>query len=295
MNGLLLVTVGFLFSSCNGVFYQPDNVIYGTPDQVGITYRELAWTTSDHETLQAWELLPATGRTKATVLHFHGNAQNRSAHFFFVHWLTERGFRVIAFDYRGYDGSSGTPSRSGLLEDGKTAIAATCKAYAQEAPVFLFAQSLGGAVALPALASLPASCIQGVILDSTFASYRDLARSKLGSIWLTWPLQYPLSYLVSDDLNPIDAARHIDLPTLAIHGTADPVVPIEQGLPLYQALPQLELWTVPDSGHTEAIGDKRSPYREKLVTWLQKMVNSPHLHSKRGDLNDSNVISPPFH
>ena len=41
--------------------------------------------------------------------------------------------------------------------------------------------------------------VRGLILDSTFASYRDVAQDKLRRWWPTWPLQWPLSRLLISD------------------------------------------------------------------------------------------------
>jgi hypothetical protein len=114
------------------------------------------------------------------------------------------------------------------------------------------------------------SCFSGLILDSAFASYRSLARSKLAGVWLTWPLQWPLSYLVTDEFSPIDAIAQLRVPLLMIHGDRDPVVPLAEGQQLFSAYPHQpkEWWLVPGGGHTAAFGDEASPYRPRLVQWL---------------------------
>jgi hypothetical protein len=55
--------------------------------------------------------------------------------------------------------------------------------------------------------------------ESTFASYRGIAREKLANFWLTWPLQVPLSWAVDDDYSPVDAIGRVSpIPVLIIHG-----------------------------------------------------------------------------
>ena len=65
---------------------------------------------------------PAQGKAMGTVVHFHGNAQNMSAHYTFVSWLPAHGFNLFVFDYRGYGQSEGTLSREGVYEDSVAAV-----------------------------------------------------------------------------------------------------------------------------------------------------------------------------
>lgn len=44
-------------------------------------------------------------------------------------------------------------------------------------------------------------------------------------------------------------ARHLDVPTLVAHGTADPEVPGDEARDLLSALPDAELVSVPGAGH----------------------------------------------
>ena len=143
--------------SCNHLFYQGDNTVYSTPNKFGISYKKISLQTGDGELLQAWKLYNPQIDPKGTIVHFHGNAQNRTAHYHFVSWLVNYGYNVIVFDYRGYHDSSGSSSRYGLIKDGLAVVDFTCNNSVK--PVFIIAQSLGGAIAIPALATLKKHCV----------------------------------------------------------------------------------------------------------------------------------------
>ena len=136
---------------------------------------------------------------------------------------------------------------------------------------FVIGQSLGGAVSIPVVAEKQ-DCICGLVLESTFPSYRGMARDKLSSFFLTWPFQYPLSYLVSDDYAPKHSIHKIQLPTLIIHGTQDKVVPEKFGRQIKDLMgsKQVEYWALEGAGHTAAFVPG-SPMRNKLVRYLQTM------------------------
>lgn len=79
---------------------------------------------------------------------------------------------VVAISYRGYGHSSGSPSEKGILLDSQTALDyIQSHPILQSSPLFLYGQSLGGAVAI-GLASdqVNQGKITGVILENTFAN-----------------------------------------------------------------------------------------------------------------------------
>jgi fermentation-respiration switch protein FrsA (DUF1100 family) len=99
-----LVGVALMLNGCaNGLFYYPDSRVYSTPAGAGQPFQDVWFTSRDGTKLHGW-FIPATSQGPAlgTVVHFHGNAQNMTAHYAFVSWLPAEGFNVFVFDYRGY-------------------------------------------------------------------------------------------------------------------------------------------------------------------------------------------------
>lgn len=261
-----------ILSGCNHLFYQPiENTVF-TPKQYELEYEAKSIKTKDGETLALWVIKGQEPRL-GTVLHFHGNGENMTTHFLYFAWLTQFGFDLVTFDYRGYGQSTGVPTREGLIVDGVTAINQLLE---MRGPHFVIGQSLGGAVAVPAVArSLKQtdsnqSSVKALVIESTFASYRDLTQDKLSQFWLSWPFQWPLSYLVSDDLSPRDFADQIKIPTLVIHGNSDQIVPIEHGRSLFNLIgaEQKFFWELEGEGHTHAFVHPDSLFRPKLLSFF---------------------------
>lgn len=250
---LLLPILSLFLSSCNQVFYQPTRVVYDLPSRHQFAYEEHRIAFSKDEYLVAWEIRPKTSFVKGTILHFHGNAENMTSHFRFMLPMVRLGYRVVTFDYRGYGFSDGTASRAGLQQDAMLMINFVHeRENYKNAPLYVIAQSLGGAIAVDALASKKNHRFAALILDSTFGSYRLMARSVLDRIWLTWPLQWPLSFLVTNHANPMDAAGRITIRTLFVHGEADRIVPLKHGRMLYDAISARckQFLSLPGEGHT---------------------------------------------
>src|SRR5262245_26565470 len=80
---------------------------------------EVILKSADGESLIAWYVPPQGD--KPLIIYFHGNggALNLRANRF--RWLTADGFGLLGLSYRGYGGSTGTPTASGLLVDAMAA------------------------------------------------------------------------------------------------------------------------------------------------------------------------------
>ena len=220
-------------------------------------------------TLNAWFIHAKNEKPLGTIIHFHGNAENISTHFYGSLFLAEKNFDVLIFDYRGYGLSTGKPSQQGLITD-SIAIFQWLQKNARNQNFFIFAQSLGGAVAIPSYVLSPTKLnMKAIVLDSTFSSYRGIARNKLSLSFLTWPLQGPLGFLVSDDASAIHFIDKIHIPILFVHSKIDPVVPYQFGYELYKKAHQpKEFWEISTAGHTVAFAQKDSQYRKKLYQYF---------------------------
>jgi hypothetical protein len=269
-----------LLAGCNGVFFFPDPARMSSPDQLGLKYEDVYLPANDDTRLHAW-FLPAVGKAIGTILFLHGNAENIGTHIMSVHWLPAQGFNVFLLDYRGYGDSSGKPSVEGVQDDVDSAMR-TLLARPDVDPdrIVMFGQSLGGAIAIYNVTHSPyRQHIRALAVESAFASYRQIAREKLAAFWLTWPLQYPLSWLISDQYSPAGAVAGISpIPLLIIHGDHDPIVPVAHGKRLFElAREPKQLWIVPGGGHIQAF--QHRDYRDRFVAYLTEVLQeSPAGH-----------------
>lgn len=268
---LFIAALSFGISSCNHLFYFPNSALYQTPKNLGLEFSPFFFKAGD-EKLAAWKIKAVGGSPKASILHFHGNAQNMTAHFLFVSWLAYHDYDVYVFDYEGYGISTGVPSRSGTVADGLAFVEYVSKH--SEGDLIVIGQSLGGAISVPVVAMANQQKIKALVIDSGFASYRRLAREKLSAFWLTWPLKWPLSFLVGDAYAAEDFAPKIKIPTLVIHGEADRVVSFSEGKKLFESFPENKrtLWKIPSGGHTSSLA-ANSSYREKLLIYLDGVLH----------------------
>ena len=271
MRALIAFAFALFVSGCTQAFFQPHRSIVSTPGQYGLEYHPVEFKAADGTALFAW-FLPARGEARASVLYLHGNAENISTHFANVAWMPAAGFNVLAFDYRGYGGSQGSPTLDGVQLDTDAAMR-TLLALPNVDPkrIIIFGQSLGGALAIHYAAhSEYRANVRAIVIDSAFSDYRRIVREKAASFFLTWPFQWLLPQTVDNDFSPAASVHAVSpIPLLFIHGERDSIVPVEHSKRLYaRAAEPKELWVVPDAGHIQAV--KNKDLRRRLTEFLRR-------------------------
>jgi fermentation-respiration switch protein FrsA (DUF1100 family) len=280
-----LLLMAILVGGCgsgNRLFYWPNDLVYNNPVADGRTVEDVVFDSADGTKLHGW-YLPAqggAGPVKGTVIYFHGNAQNLTAHYEFVSWLPAHGYNLFLFDYRGFGQSQGTPSREGTFQDSVAAIEYLAARPDQRGvPRVVFGQSLGGALSLAALGESGPHGVCGLAVESTFYSYQGVAQWHAANIWWTWLVQWPLSHwLVTDDHSPSHSLANLQgLPLLVIHGDADKVVPYSQGETLFQHAPEPKRFIrVPGGSHCGGTSgfdlQEVDRYRKELLKFFDECV-----------------------
>lgn len=223
---LSLIFVSAL-GACSGLLFFPQREHLQTPDNLGLEYRDIELSAADGTQLHAW-LLPSVGTPKGSILFLHGNAENISTHIHNVRWLPAAGYQVLLLDYRGFGLSKGKAKLPEVFFDIDAAIT-----WLSEAPetanqdLFILGQSIGASLMLHgATRHLNNPKLCGLVSDAAFTRYRTMVRHVAKQSWLTWPLQYPVSWSVPGAYDPLDALPQLNtLPILFFHSRNDQIIP----------------------------------------------------------------------
>jgi fermentation-respiration switch protein FrsA (DUF1100 family) len=227
---LTLVTFGLLYAvALSGMYvFQRDLQYFPTrrdpaPQSVGLTgVDRVALPTPDGETLVLW-VSPAQG-DRPTILFLHGNGgevADRADRFAFYQ---SQGFGVAFLSWRGYGGSTGSPSETGLLTDAKAAYDHLRGLGIPADRIVLVGESLGTG---PAVITATANPVAAVILEAPYSAAVDVARQAYP--WL------PVGLLMKDQYRSRDHIDRIGAPLLVLHGDNDRVIPPGFGKRLFEA------------------------------------------------------------
>jgi fermentation-respiration switch protein FrsA (DUF1100 family) len=199
--------------------------------------REEILVTEDGERIVAW-LKPPADAKRPLFLMFLGNGDNLGILAPRLREMSEDGSGVLAVGYRGYSGSTGSPSEIGLTQDAEAAYRFAASLVLPQR-IVLFGYSLGSGVAVPLATRRQ---VAGLVLFAPFASAVAIAAKDFPFI--------PVRLLMNDQFRSIEAIGKVKVPILMVHGERDPVVPIASGRELYAAAPDPRRFVaLPEADH----------------------------------------------
>lgn len=241
---VILILIWFLLGAILFVFqsyfvYYPSRRLEASPDQVGLNYESVYFTTEDGLRLHGW-YVPAA-RVRATLLFFHGNAGNISFWLYSLKIFNQLDVDTFIIDYRGYGLSEGRPTESGTYRDAMAAWRyLTVERGIPGKRIILFGQSLGAAIATWLATQVQPAAL---IIESAFTSVRDVARKH-------YPL-WPASLLVWIQYPTIDRIAQVACPVLIVHSRSDEIVPFAHAEHLLKAAREPKAFLELMGGHND--------------------------------------------
>lgn len=219
--GGYVVGVAFLYLAQRRFVFVPPASAHPLPASAGWPEAEEAVIdTADGERVIVWHA-PSRG-DNPVVIYFHGNGEIVASRAARHRQLAANGIGIVALSYRGYMGSTGSPTEEGLLRDAEAAWRFTTSRY-PASPVVLWGHSLGSGVAVALAARHP---VAKVILEAPFSSTVDVAA-------LRFPI-VPVRWLMLDQFRSDQRIEAVRAPLLVMHGDQDWVIPISLGERLFK-------------------------------------------------------------
>lgn len=216
---LLLITSG-TYAQFDDKFYFPSKKL----QLIENVNCENAAVIVEKDTLDCIFMKPI-GKPKATILFFQGSGGNYSNYQYITKPLVAAGYQVFMASFRGYGKSTGKPTHLNISSDAKIIFDyLTSRNEVKNTPIIIYGASIGCQVATN-LTRYNQSKIKGLVLDSGFASFTDIALFAAPKEQQEVIRQYVTSpYSAKDDIKYIENVKK-----LIIQSKLDKTVPFEQG------------------------------------------------------------------
>ena len=254
------------------------------PSDFGLRFKPLIVQGVRAVILRGYFIEALTVKARATIIVLHGIGSAKEVYFGFARWLAEQGFNVVVYDQRAHGRSGGKYCTFGFYEkrDVSKVIDKVLRKYSK-LPIGIHGTSLGGAVALQALA-IEKRLTFGII-ESTFNTLENVLEEyandmlKFRSRWLVRRIlsrAADIAQFRPFDIKPVESCRNIEQPILMVHGDADEKIPIAFNLDNFNALKTTdkEFFIVKNAGHDNVSEVGGAIYQQKLLEFLNRCVIS---------------------
>lgn len=184
------------------------------------------------------------GRAKPgfpTLLYFHGNAGSFEFRQERIRRYMARGLGMYMMTYRGYGGSTGSPSETNNVADALLAYDSLIAEGVAADDIIVYGESLGSGIAVQVAAQKP---VGGVMLDAPYTSLVDVAET-------VYPY-LPSRWLMTDRYETLRHIGQVKAPLLILHGEIDEVVPVAMGRAVFAAANEPKtLRVLAGAGHSD--------------------------------------------
>jgi fermentation-respiration switch protein FrsA (DUF1100 family) len=249
MQSLIGIIVLAYMGACLYLYFGQRSFLYFPTPETNPPNAEKILLKSDGETIRIWKV----GNGEDAVIYFGGNGEEVS-HNIPLLPATLAGRSLYLVNYRGYGGSTGSPSEAGLFQD---AVAVFDAVRAKHANISVIGRSLGSGVAVY-LASV--KDVKKLVLITPYDSVENVAKKQ-------FPI-FPISFLLRDKFTSSARAKDVKAPVLIVVAERDEVIPRENTDALIASFPASQgiVEVVPGATHN-SIGTSEQ-YLDRLRSFL---------------------------
>jgi uncharacterized protein len=223
---------------------------------------------------------------KATIILVHGIGACKEFFIDLALRLTHDQFNVVLFDLRAQGQSGGDYCTYGAKETGDIrCLVDSLVGIQPNTPIGIYGTSLGGALALLALAN--DQRIQCGIIESTYHRLETV----MNKYWTDWTslncpnlvrrTMYRSAAIAGFDptqVDPLSACQRIACPILFAHGDQDEKIPLAFNWQNYEAVQgnKKEFITIHGAGHLNVHAVGGQAYYDKMIRFLNSSLSHPN-------------------
>jgi uncharacterized protein len=254
---------------------------YSRAEDYGFTPKQFSFFTRDSLRLSGW--IVDNHSTKGTVIVLHGISSCKEMMVPVIKRYSSAGFNVVAYDARAHGSSMGDYCTLGYYEkyDVSSCISAVESLIGKSVPYSIHGNSMGGAVALQAMAVEPR--LKAGVIESSFANLRETMYDYMEDFmfvrwkWFAEPVfkrSEQIAQFSINEVSPEASVRSITQPVLLVHGDKDEKISIQYAHRNYQALgsAKKELYIIEGGGHFNLPKIAGAELDSHEVSWLKSVL-----------------------
>lgn len=227
-----LIILFIYLATCLLLYIKQRDLLYFPTPESGSSFAQALWIDSHSHRLKLWQI----HQKKPAIIYFGGNAESVENNIpDFDRLFPDHSVYLV--NYRGYGGSSGSPSEPALFED---ALAVYDELNKTHAEISVIGRSLGSGVAVYLSTQRK---VERLALITPYDSIKNVAKSH-------YPF-FPVNWLIKDSFDSLSRSNELNLPILVLIADHDDVVPRKHSEQLIQGLKpdQVEFRVLKGSNH----------------------------------------------
>jgi pimeloyl-ACP methyl ester carboxylesterase len=217
---LLLLALGAYAAACLALFFLQRSLIYFPPTVAAWPAPRTSTLDVPGATVKVSERPLAGDRA---VIYLGGNAEDVTASLPLLD-AAFPGHALYLLHYRGFTGSSGSPTEKALVAD---ALALFDRVVREQANIVVIGRSLGSGVAVQVASRRR---VTRLVLVTPFDSLQDLAAAQFP--------YFPVRWILRDKYASSDYAPRVTAPTLLLAAGQDEIIPAHSTRQLLARFPQ---------------------------------------------------------
>ena len=257
--------IGYLRINEKAYVFEPaERVVAAPAPGFALGERRVTYPSTDGVMLSAWIVPAAAPATDTWMLICHGNRGNigyRQRPEFYA-TIRDLGINLLAFDYRGFGESTGTPDEPGLYADATASYEYLTRTLGVPPErVVIFGHSLGSGVAIELASRVRAA---GLIVEGAYTSVVERGQE-------LYPL-FPVALIATQRFPSLDRIASISVPKLFLHSPDDGVIPYAHGRRLFEAARPPKRLVDVKGGHDDAFRVDKAVYAGAIARLFREVM-----------------------
>ena len=254
-----------------------------TPNHFGLAFESLNVEVEPSLHLKGYWTQSKTDTVRGIIIFAHGVGGCKETYIGIAAKLAEKGIETILVDSRAHGQSEGEFCTYGFYErEDISRIIDFIQTKRPDTPIGIWGSSMGGAIALMALAK--DKRLHFGLIQSTFTDLHqivlDYKKRLLGGFGSQFMVNYALkragqiANFNPDEVRPIAAVKNIEQPIIIAHGDADENISYYYGQQLYDHLKAIdkEFYLVKNGGHL-GLWDAGGPtFETKMMGFIERQL-----------------------